>query len=214
MELPLSLSVVTDEKMTVKMIERGTALPASKTRIFTAGKPLPSAVMIELVAGERFAAKDNERIVRLRIGGIKKTVGNIARIAVKVEVSEDGTILFEAFDYGSHHKKSRVIQKSWIPGEEKIAQILSSAQEAEEEETLLRDRCRLISRAKAAEMTVRSINKSDRASLSEEDYAYLKEKAADIRKRIRKADARNLSEIDSRVLGEEITSIRKILEKM
>lgn len=213
-ELPISLSIVTGDKMTVRMLERGTPLPASKTRIFTARTPLPNAVMIELVKGERFAASDNERIARIRIGGIKKTVGDVARIAVKVEVDEEGSIMLEAFDYGSHHKKTRLIGNTWIPEEAEIERMVKEAEEFTEQEVLLRERWRLISRAKVTAQSVRSVNRTDREGMSKEEWADLKAKAKDLKNRTKKANAADLSEIDAKVINEEITSITNTLKQL
>ena len=213
-ELPLSLSIVTAEKMTVKMLEKGTPLPASKTRIFTAPNPLPGAIMIELVTGERFAAADNRRITRIRIGGIKKTVGDVARIAVKLEVANDGTISLEAFDYGSHHKKKKMIGSDWLPTEEEVRAAVAEAEEYAEQETLLRDRNRLLSRAKATALSVRSVSRTDRENITAEEWSDLKEKAGELRSRIKKARAEDITDLDAKVITEQMKSIQNTLKKL
>ena len=214
MELPLSLSIVTAEGMTVKMLERQTALPASKTRIFTTKKPVPTAVLIELVTGERFDAKENRKLTRIRIGGIKKTFGDVVRIAVRVDVKEDGQIEFEAFDYGSHHKKTRILDASWLPDEAEITRSVSSAKEVFEEESLLRERNRIISRAKATVLTVRSIKRADRARFTSEQWNEIRQKTKDLEHRTKRARAENLGDVDAKVISEEIASVNKLVHSV
>ena len=210
-ELPLSLSIVTGEKMTVKMLERGTVLPASKTRIFTTREPIPNAIMIELVTGERLIASANRRITRLRLGGIKKTVGGVARIAVKIEVNEALEIMIEAFDYGSHHKSRQTIPSEWVPSAEETEKALSDAKGAEEEEYLIRERCLLIDRAKAAVRTVRSLTPQEREKVEPAALAELEEKTEDLKKRLKHADAMTIPEIEAKVIKEEMNAVLKTL---
>ena len=214
MDLPLSLSIVTAEGMTVKMLERGTKLPASKTRIFTAKKPIPSAVMIELVMGERFDAKENGTLTKLRVGGIKKTVGDVVRIAVRLEVWADGRIELEAFDYGSHHKKTRILDDSWLPDGVEINRAIASAQNVFEEESLLRERNRIISRAKATVLTVRSVNRADRSRFTAEQWNSIRQKTKDLERRTRRVKAENLGEVDAKVINEEINAVNQLIHSI
>lgn len=193
------------------MLERGTELPAVKTRIFTTKEPIPDAVMVELVLGERLIASANQRIARIRVGGIKKTVGGVARIAVKLEVTEFAEISLEAFDYGSHHKNSIIIGNEWLPGTDDIKAALEDARASEEEENKIRESCRLIDRAKASVRVVNSLSNSDREGLSEADYSALKEKTKDLRKRLQKARPEKLTDIELKVITEEMNSINQML---
>lgn len=213
-ELPLSLSVVNNDGISVRMLERGTKIPASAERVFTSGKFMPSAVMAEIVMGERTWAKDNKRIKRVRVGGIKKSAGNIARISLKLEVAEDGTLRIELFDYGSHHRSRRKVRaEKWIPEPEAAVAAAKEAEEHFEEDRMIDARCRLEGRARRAILIVATLKHADRKKLTTEERAELREKARDLRKRI-KAKPADLTDVDAKIIQEEIAGIHKILEKV
>ena len=212
-ELPLSLSIVTAEGLVCRMLEKGTGLPASKTRVFTSPKKIPAAVAIELVMGERENAKADKTLIKLRLPGVKRTVGRVVRIAVKLDVSEEGNITLEAFDYGSHHKRARTLEKDkWIPSEEEIKAAVDDAQAAYEEESLIRERCRNIDRAKNLIIKIRTIDRSDREKYTPQEWNELKKRTAAFRKRVAKLNYKNMTPVDDKSLPDEINAISALVK--
>ena len=212
-ELPLSLSVSTGDGMCVRMLERGTKIPASATRIFTTKRFMPSAVMAEIVMGERIRAKDNKRIRRVRLGGIKKSAGRIARISVTLEAGDDGTLVIQMFDYGSHHKKRKTVRDSrWVPSEEEVLAAVKEAEEHFEEERRIDGNCRLLGKARKTVLITDTLKRADKNSLTSDELADVKAKASDLKKRI-KLKPENISEVDAKIINEEIKAVYKILEK-
>ena len=213
-ELPLSLSVSTGDGMCVRMLERGTKVPASAARVFTTKRFMPSAVMAEVVMGERIRAKDNRRIKRVRVGGIKKSAGRIARISVKLEVGEDGALVIELFDYGSHHKKRKTVKEDkWLPSEEAVQAAVKEAEEHFDEERRIDGNCRLLGKARKAVLITDTLKRADRSSLAADELADVKAKTADLKKRM-KLKPEDISEVDAKIINEEIKAVYKILEKI
>lgn len=213
-ELPLSISAVTRDGICVRMLERGTAVPASATRVFTTGKFLPSAVMAEIVLGERTWAKDNKRLKKVRVGGIKKSAAGIARISLKTEVLEDGTLLIELFDLGSHHKSRKKIRaEKWIPEAETVDAAIKAAEEHFEDDRRIDANSRIEGKARKTILIVDSLKRADRKLLSESEWTDVRGKTKDLKKRIRVKPS-DLSDVDAKIIQEEIAGIQKILEKI
>lgn len=213
-ELPVSLSVTTVHGIAVRVFEKGTQLPAVRTQLFTSPKPVPAAVMIELSAGERLRAEGNKRLARLRLGGVKKSIGNIVRIAVKTDVREDGEIYFEVFDYGSHHKKTKIISPDWIPSEEEIKTAAEEAEKFYEEDCHDRDKVKVIYRAKALSERGLSLSKADREKIGEEEADEIKIAAKALRSKIRHKKPLNLGPIDEKTIYEYSRNLEEMLRKL
>lgn len=213
-ELPLSISVATKDGICVRMLERGTKVPASASRVFTTGRFLPTAVMAEIVMGERTWAKDNMRIKKVRVGGIKKSAGGIARITLKTEVLEDGTLLIELFDSGSHHKsKKKIRPEKWVPESETVDAAVKAAEEHYDDDRRIDANCRIEGKARKTILIVESLKRADRKKLTDEEWTDIREKTRDLKKRI-KVRPSDLSEVDSKIIQEEISGVIKTLEKI
>ena len=213
-ELPLSISVATRDGICVRMMERGTKVPASATRVFTTGRFLPTAVMAEVVLGERTWAKDNKRLKKVRVGGIKKSAGGIARISLKTEVLEDGTLLIELFDSGSHHKsKKKIRPEKWIPDADAVDAAVKAAEEHFEDDRRIDANCRIEGKARKTILIVNSLKRADRKLLTEQELADVRSKAKDLKKRI-KVSPSKLSDVDAKIIQEEVAAVLKTLEKI
>lgn len=207
MELPLSLSIVTADGMSCKVLERGTHLPASKAIVFSTGKTIPPSVCVEIMAGERLMAKSNISIKKLRLPGIRKTVGEVARIAVKVDVSDDGTIALEAFDYGSHHKASCIIEPSWIPDEATINASLRDTSLHKDDDNFFSLCCTALTRADAMADRVASFDKAKKEKYTKEELQDLKMTAKELKKTAKKLKAENMSRYEFNELNSEVESL-------
>lgn len=213
-ELPVSLSITTVHGISVRVFEKGTQLPAVRTQLFTSPKPVPAAVMIELSAGERLRAEGNKRLARLRLGGIKKSIGDIVRIAVKTEVKADGEIHFEVFDYGSHHKKTRIISPDWIPSEEERKAAEEEAARFYEEDCHDRDKVKVIYRAKALVDRGLSLKKADRENISDEEAKEIEAAAKALKSKIRHKKPYKLGPIDEKTISEYSRNLEEMLRKL
>ncbi len=210
----MSISVATKDGICVRMMERGTSVPASATRVFTTGRFLPTAVMAEIVLGERTWAKDNKRIKKVRVGGIKKSAGGIARVSLKTEVLEDGTLLIELFDYGSHHKsKKKIRAEKWVPDEGSVDAAVKAAEEHFDDDRRIDANCRIEGKARKTILIVNSLKRADRKQLTDDELSEVRSKTKDLKKRIRVSPS-NLSDIDAKIILEENAGILKILEKI
>jgi len=213
-ELPVSLSITTVHGIAVRVFEKGTPLPAVRTQLFTSPKPVPAAVMIELSAGERLRAAGNKRLARLRLGGIKKSIGDIVRIAVKTEVKDDGEIYFDVFDYGSDHKKTKIISPDWIPSQEEIKAAEEEAEKYYEEDCHDRDKVKIIYRAKALTDRGLSLKKTDREKIGDEEADEIKQAAKALSAKIRHKKPFKLGPIDEKTIAEYSKNLEDMLRKL
>ena len=213
-ELPVSLSITTVHGIAVRVFEKGTQLPAVRTQLFTSPKPVPAAVMIERSAGERLRAEGNKRLARLRLGGVKKSIGDIVRIAVKTDVRANGEIHFEVFDYGSHHKKTKVISPEWIPSAEEVKAAAEEAEKFFEEDCHDRDKVKVIYRAQALSDRGLSLSKTDREKIGDEEADEIKKAARALRSKIKHKKPFSLGPIDEKTISEYSRNLEEMLRKL
>jgi molecular chaperone DnaK len=95
---PLSLGVETVGGLSTRLIGRNSAIPTSRTEIFTTGEDGQNAVDIHVVQGEREMAEDNRSLGRFVLSGIPPAPRGLPKIAVTFEIDANGIVHVSAKD--------------------------------------------------------------------------------------------------------------------
>ena len=126
---PLSLSIETLGGVATKIVEKNTAIPTTKTQIFSTAEDNQSAVDIRVVQGERPLAKDNKELGMFRLDGIAPARRGIPQIEVKFDIDANGIVHVSAKDLGTGKEQSITITASTNLSDEEIDKAVREAEQ-------------------------------------------------------------------------------------
>jgi len=95
---PLSLGIETLGGVFTKMIERNTAIPNSKTQVFSTASDSQTSVEIHVLQGERSMAGDNISLGKFMLDGIPPAPRGVPQIEVTYAIDANGIVTVSAKD--------------------------------------------------------------------------------------------------------------------
>ena len=135
--IPLSLGVSTKGNMFVKLIERGSAIPTKKGRVFTTVADNQDTVEIHVLQGEREVASENISLGKFQLVGIPAAPKGLPQIEVTFDINANGIVSVHAKDMITSNEQKIVVNPSSGLSEEEIQRIVSDAHAKEEEDRKL-----------------------------------------------------------------------------
>lgn len=152
---PLSLGVETLGGVFTKIIERNTAIPVSKSQIFTTAADNQTRVEIHVLQGERPMAADNVSLGRFFLDGIPPAPRGVPQIEVTFNIDVNGILNVTAKDLATGKAQHITIQSSRLSE----AEIERMRREAEANEEADRRRRELADARNEADSAVYSAEK-------------------------------------------------------
>ncbi|MDR2137829.1 MAG: Hsp70 family protein, partial [Synergistaceae bacterium] len=101
-----------------KIIERNTAIPVSKSQVFTTAANSQTQVEIMVLQGERAMANDNVKLGQFVLDGIPPAPRGIPQIEVTFNIDVNGILNVSAKDKGTGKNQKITIQSSNLSKEE------------------------------------------------------------------------------------------------
>ena len=95
-----------------RLIERNTAIPVGKTKVFTTSVDDQREVKIEVFQGESRMAMDNEKLGEFILEGIRPAARGEVRIAVSFDIDSNGIVNVTAEDESSGQAASIRLEAS------------------------------------------------------------------------------------------------------
>ena len=132
--IPLSLGLATKGNMFVKLIERGSAIPTKKSRIFTTVQDNQDTVEVHVLQGERELASENISLGKFELVGIPPAPKGIPQIEVTFEINANGIVSVYARDMITGNEQKIVVNPSSGLSEEEINRIVMEAHAKESED--------------------------------------------------------------------------------
>ncbi|WP_448807332.1 molecular chaperone DnaK, partial [Aminobacterium colombiense] len=130
---PLSLGLETLGGVFTKIIERNTAIPTSRSQVFTTAADNQNQVEILVLQGERPMAADNVKLGSFVLDGIPAAPRGVPQIEVTFNIDTNGILNVSAKDKGTGKEQRITIQSSRLSDEE-IEKMKSQAAEHESED--------------------------------------------------------------------------------
>ena len=109
---PLSLGLETLGGVFTKVIERNTAIPVSKSQVFTTAGNNQTQVEIMVLQGERAMAADNVKLGQFTLDGLPPAPRGIPQIEVTFNIDVNGILNVSAKDKGTGKNQKITIQSS------------------------------------------------------------------------------------------------------
>ncbi len=126
---PLTLGLETLGSVATPLIERNTAVPTSKSQVFSTAADNQGSVEIHVVQGERPMANDNKSLGKFTLDGIAPAPRGIPQIEVTFDIDSNGILKVTARDKGTSKEHHITITGS---GNMTDAEIEKMRKEAEE----------------------------------------------------------------------------------
>ena len=115
---PLSLGLETLGGVFTKIIERNTAIPVSKSQVFTTAGNNQTQVEIMVLQGERAMASDNVKLGQFVLDGLPPAPRGIPQIEVTFNIDVNGILNVSAKDKGTGKAQKITIQSSNLSKED------------------------------------------------------------------------------------------------
>ncbi|MDR0649691.1 MAG: molecular chaperone DnaK [Synergistaceae bacterium] len=109
---PLSLGLETMGGVFTKIIDRNTAIPASRSQVFTTAADNQPQVEVHVLQGERAMASDNVTLGKFNLDGIPPAPRGIPQIEVTFDIDANGIVNVTAKDKGTGKAQHITIQSS------------------------------------------------------------------------------------------------------
>ncbi len=109
---PLSLGIETLGGVCTRIIERNTAIPVTKSQIFTTAADSQTQVEIKVLQGERSMAADNVVLGTFVLDGIPPAPRGIPQVEVSFNIDVNGILNVKATDKGTGKEQKITIQSS------------------------------------------------------------------------------------------------------
>ncbi|HWH16644.1 MAG TPA: molecular chaperone DnaK [Candidatus Paceibacterota bacterium] len=110
--IPLSLSIETMGGVATKLIERNTAVPTSRSQVFSTASDNQTSVEIHVVQGERAMANDNKSLGRFNLDGIPPAPRGMPQVEVTFDVDSNGILTVKAKEKTTGKEQSIRIEGS------------------------------------------------------------------------------------------------------
>jgi molecular chaperone DnaK len=128
---PLSLGIETLGGVFTKIIDRNTAIPVSKSQVFSTASDSQPQVEIHVLQGERSMAGDNVTLGKFFLDGIPPAPRGIPQIEVTFDIDVNGILNVSAKDKGTSREQHVTIQSSRL-AEDEIERMTREAEENQE----------------------------------------------------------------------------------
>nr|WP_321499793.1 molecular chaperone DnaK [uncultured Dethiosulfovibrio sp.] len=109
---PLSMGIETLGGVCTRIIERNTAIPVTKSQVFTTAADNQTQVEIKVLQGERSMAADNVVLGTFVLDGIPPAPRGIPQVEVSFNIDVNGILNVKATDKGTGKEQKITIQSS------------------------------------------------------------------------------------------------------
>ena len=197
---PLSLGLETLGGVFTKIIEKNTAIPVSRSQVFTTAANSQTQVEISILQGERAMAADNVKLGKFILDGIPSAPRGIPQIEVTFNMDVNGILNVVAKDKGTGKAQNISIHSSNLSKEE-IERMKTNAESFEEEDKKKREAAETKNEADSAAYGAERLLADNGDKMTEEEKSAITSALENLRSRMAGEDLK------------EIRSAREALEK-
>ena len=125
--IPLSLSIETMGGVATKLVERNTAIPTSRTQVFSTAADNQQSVEIHITQGERAMSADNKSLGKFLLDGIPPAPRGMPQVEVTFDVDASGILTVKAKEKTTGKEQSIRIEGSTGLSKEDIEKMKADA---------------------------------------------------------------------------------------
>lgn len=146
---PLSLGIETLGGVSTVLIERNSAIPTSKSQVFSTAADNQPSVEVHITQGERPMAIDNKSLGKFTLDGIPPSPRGIPQIEVTLDIDSNGILNVKAKDKGTGKEQHITISGSSNLTKDDIEKMKQEAEKFAEEDKKKRDTVELRNKAES-----------------------------------------------------------------
>ena len=211
---PLSLGIETLGGVNTVLIERNTAVPTSKSQVFSTAADSQTSVEVHAVQGERPMASDNKSLGKFVLDGIPPAPRGIPQIEVTFDIDSNGIFKVEAHDKAIGKKQHITITGSSNMSKDDIEKIKKEAEKYAEEDKKKKDLIEARNKAESLVIQSEKTLKDAGSKVSDDLKKPVQEKIDELKKVIEKKDAsKEELEKGTEALSQEIQKVGAELYK-
>jgi molecular chaperone DnaK len=137
--IPLSLAIETMGGVATKIIERNTAIPTSRSQVFSTASDNQPSVEIHITQGERAMSADNKSLGRFMLDGIPPAPRGLPQVEVTFDVDSNGILTVKAKEKTTNKEQSIRIEGSTGLTKEDIERMQKDAEANSAKDATLKD---------------------------------------------------------------------------
>lgn len=168
---PLSLGIETVGGVCTRLIERNTAIPITKSQVFTTAASFQPSVEINVLQGERPMARQNKSLGKFKLNGIRRAPRGVPQIEVTFTIDANGIVNVSAMDRDTGKRQEITIQGSSNMSREEIDRAVREAQQYAAEDARARSDAQIKDRLESllyqSEEVRKRMDKEQRKQLDE-----------------------------------------------
>ena len=195
---PLSLGIETLGGVFTKIIERNTAIPVSRSQIFSTASDNQTQVEIHVLQGERPMAADNVTLGKFILDGIPPAPRGIPQIEVTFDIDVNGILKVSAKDKGTNREQHIRIESSNLT-EEEIERMRKEAEENEQKDKQKKELAEARNEADALIYSAEKTLKDFKDKLSEDEINKLETELDTLRKITKEENVQSIREASKKL---------------
>ena len=205
---PLSLGIETLGGVCTVLIERNSAIPTSKSQVFSTAAENQPSVEVHLVQGERPMANDNKSLGKFTLDGIPPAPRGVPQIEVTLDIDSNGILNVKAKDKGTGKEQHITISGSSNMSKDDIEKMKQEAEKFAEEDKKKKDTIEVKNKAESLIFQSEKTLKDAGEKVSDAIKQPVTEKIAALKKVMENKDS-TTEEINKAydVLSEEIQKV-------
>lgn len=205
---PLSLGIETLGGVSTVLIERNTAIPTSKSQIFSTAAENQPAVEVHVSQGERSMAQDNKSLGKFVLDGIPPAPRGIPQIEVTFDIDSNGILNVKAIDKATNKEQHITISGSSNMSDEDVEKMKKEAEQFAKDDKEKKESIELRNKAESLVFQAEKTLKDTGDKVKDETKKPIQEKIDELKKILEKKDA-TIEEI-SKSYEELSTEIQKV----
>lgn len=211
---PLSLGIETLGGVNTVLIDRNSAVPTSKSQIFSTAADSQTSVEVHVCQGERPMAIDNKSLGKFVLDGIPPAPRGIPQVEVTFDIDSNGILKVTAHDKATGKQQHITITGSGNMSKDDIEKIKKEAEKYAEDDKKKKDLIEARNHAESLIIQSEKTLKDAGDKVSEELKKPVQEKIDELKKVIEKKDAtKEELEKGTETLSQEIQKVGAELYK-
>jgi len=188
---PLSIGIETLGGVNTILIDRNTAVPTSKTQVFSTAADNQTSVEVHIVQGERPMAIDNKSLGKFMLDGIPPAPRGIPQIEVSLEIDSNGILNVTAKDKATGKEQHITITGSSNLTDAEIEKMKKEAEAHAEEDRKKKDAIEMRNKADSLVMQSERTLKDAGDKVSDDVKKPVQEKIDALKKILENKDAKS-----------------------
>ncbi len=186
---PLSLGIETLGGVNTILIERNSAIPTSKSQVFSTAADNQTSVEIHVVQGERPMAIDNKSLGKFTLDGIPPAPRGMPQVEVSFDIDSNGILNVKAADKATNKTQHITIAGSSNMSKEEVEQRRKEAEKYAEEDKKKKEMIEMKNQAESLIIQSEKAIKDAGDKVSDELTKPIKEKIETLKKVLENKDA-------------------------